>query len=65
LAISIQLDLGLTRAFSPGQHVPCGKIEKAAAVLEKLQETPWFTLMHDRTENGAHRNLTEIKAFAL
>jgi hypothetical protein len=65
LAISTQLDRGVTLAFSRGRPVPCGTIGKAAAVLEKLQEMSWFTLMHDRTENGAHRNMTEIKAFAL
>jgi hypothetical protein len=33
------------------------------AFLEKLEETPYFTLLHGRAERGAHRKLTEIKAF--
>jgi hypothetical protein len=38
-------------------------IGKTGAVLEKLEEAPWFTVTHVRTERGAHRNLTEIKVF--
>jgi hypothetical protein len=38
-------------------------ISKTGAILEKLQEAPWFTVMHVRTERGAHRNLTEINVF--
>jgi len=38
-------------------------IRKTAATLEKLEEALWFTVMHVRTERGAHRNLTEINVF--
>jgi hypothetical protein len=38
-------------------------ISKTGAILEKLQEAPWFTVMHVRTERGAHQNLTEINVF--
>jgi hypothetical protein len=38
-------------------------IGKTGAVLEKLEEAPWFTVTHVRTERDAHRNFTEIKVF--
>ena len=38
-------------------------IGKRRAILEKLEEAPRFTVMHVRTEPGAHRNLTEINVF--
>jgi hypothetical protein len=44
----------------PTRH---GMIGKTRAILEKLEEAPWLTVMHVRTERGAHRNLTEINVF--
>jgi hypothetical protein len=32
-------------------------------ILEKLEETPEFTVTHGRAERGAHRNVIQIKAF--
>jgi hypothetical protein len=40
-------------------------LQDKAAILEKLEQAPWFTVAHVRAERGAHRNLTEIKVFAL
>jgi hypothetical protein len=33
-------------------------IDKKGTILEKLEEAPYFTVMHGRRENLAHQNLT-------
>jgi hypothetical protein len=48
-----------------GCQTGCSTIRKSRAILEKLEEAAWFTVVHVRAEPGAHRNLTEIKVFAL
>jgi hypothetical protein len=40
-----------------------GTFRKTAAILEKLEEALYFTVMHGSAEILAHRNLTEIKVF--
>jgi hypothetical protein len=45
---------------------PCaGSLRGKGRLLEKLDEAPWFALLHGRAERGAHPNLIEINVFAV
>jgi hypothetical protein len=58
MSASTQLDRILPGGLQPEpsgtQH---GMIGKTAAILEKLEEAPCFTIAHVRNERGAHQNL--------
>jgi hypothetical protein len=57
MTTSTQLDRRFPASIQPALFATRrGMIGKTAAILEKLEEAPCFTIAHVRNEPGAHQN---------